>query len=182
MDLLEVLPRRQAAGTAPSLLVVPGNGAAVDAAYATFEWQPVDHADGYRFEVAEDVAFTRIVVDAAVGAATSLTLFEAFPADGRQRFARVKALDGARTTVTSATIGFRPVTDAQLEHERMPAKPVARRAPVTLAPAPPHVKRAVDTDAVIEPWREARTTRMDVIASMGLILLMIAIFAAIMAA
>lgn len=185
MGVLEADPRT-AISTAPSpAIVVPSEGASVDAAYATFEWEPVPGADNYSFQASEDADFTEVIVDASVGDATSLTLFEAFPPDGRERYARVEALDGVFRVSMSDVRAFRPVTDTELESERMPKKPAVRRAPVTrmkqaTEAAPAGIESEETSMDAEEPWRTGTTSIGLVWGVIVLMVAMIAVFAAVL--
>ncbi len=166
MGVTEVTPQV----SAPHLIVKPENGASVNAAYATFEWKQLKGADGYRFELAEDATFSNITVDASVGETTSLTLFESIPADGRLRYARVKALENGQTIAISATTTFRPVSGAAVEEVNRPTSLDSQwgSTPFKSEPALPDVETA--------PWKSSMTSVTEVSIIMGVMILTLAAF------
>lgn len=83
-------------------LIEPGDGAAVDGSAVTFEWTDSSDASSYRLQVAPDGDFSRLHIDADVGPATSITLYDVFPPDGAGLFWRVAAV-GRSGVVSSPT-------------------------------------------------------------------------------
>lgn len=174
MGVLEAKSHTYSETSSPDLIVKPVDGASVDAAYATFEWKRVEGADGYRFELAEDETFAHVTVDASVGETTSLTLFESVPADGRLRYARVKALESGRTIAVSATTTFRPVNSTDIHQELRPNAIAARSTSTSFQGEPPVV------DVHTAPWRTASTSAVDVAVIMGVMILTLVSFGLMM--
>lgn len=75
-------------------LIAPREATVVDGHDVTFEWQPVEAADTYRLQVAEDTSFNTVVFEQAVDA-TEFTVADTFPTDEQTFFWRVLAKNEA---------------------------------------------------------------------------------------
>jgi hypothetical protein len=152
---------------APSI-VEPRPDAPVDANYATFSWDSVPFVDGYILEIARDAEFTEIIVDVAVGDATTLTLFETFLPDGNPRYARVSAVSAAAESAYSEVIAFVPVTDAEFDRASTQPKqrPLVKARPAQAKPqAVP-----VSAEAVMPPWMNAHTSTAWAVTFVGAVM------------
>lgn len=160
--------------------VLPADGAAVDAAYATFEWTAAVTASGYRFQVSEGPDFQNLVVDASVGDTTSLTLFETFRPDGIIRFARVQVLNVDGGGAFSKAVRFRPLSDVEVERERASQRSRLRKVEAVRAP----VLRIDSGDAKMQvelpPFRTGTTSAGLAAVFTGVILLSLVMLLAIM--
>ncbi len=71
------------------VLIAPRHGAPIDVANLTFEWEPVELAQGYVLQVSQDTSFEHIVIDERVGDVTSYEASARFPDDRSTFFWRV---------------------------------------------------------------------------------------------
>lgn len=93
--------------------VAPAGGIPVDGHAASFSWQGVPGAEGYRVQVAVDAAFEQCYCDAEVGRTTLLTLMDTLPVDGTTCYWRVCAGRDGEADPWSAPAAFRAVGDEE---------------------------------------------------------------------
>jgi hypothetical protein len=74
-------------------LVSPKEAHVVDGSAVTFDWTPVAGAADYVLQVAADTQFDQVVFEEGTGDATSLTVYDVFPVDGKSYYWRVIARD-----------------------------------------------------------------------------------------
>jgi hypothetical protein len=130
----------------------PLNGALLDGSDLRLEWEAVPGATGYRVQIATDEAFGDLHFNDAVGASTTLTLFETFPPNHARHYWRAAAqVDGAWTAMGPAG-SF--VAGSEADYERrladatvvaQPPRPEVPPAPPIPADAPPYLRESTST-------------------------------------
>lgn len=93
----------------------PLNGAVVDGAAATFEWQAVPDAVEYGLQVAADRQFARDLLEVDAGGATSIALYDSLPPTRRPYFWRVRATTSSGETRWSPYGRFFAGNDAEVD-------------------------------------------------------------------
>lgn len=94
-----------------------------DAGAITFRWDEVDGAAAYQLQIAEDPAFSELVLNVEVGDATSRTVKGIFQEYGREYFWRVRAGDEAGNWGPfSESLRFLVPTEEELEQRAAEAE------------------------------------------------------------
>ena len=144
---------------APPVPIRPIQGDAVDAEAATFTWEGVPEASGYRVQVAPSSAFEEPRVDLTLDQTTQLTLFEELPGEQSPLYWRLRALFPNDTEGPWSEVG-RFGTDPDVEGD------VPAEAPADAAPD----EGALDRSPVAAgPAREARTSGTAAIVAIGVL-------------
>lgn len=127
------------------VLLAPRHGTPVDAAALKLEWEPVELADGYVVQVAQDTSFEHIVVEERVGGTT----FDAagrFPDDRSEFFWRVMSARGQDLSSGEHVESFIAMTASDVE-----AAPQANALEETEDLGPyPELFKAVGQEAKME--------------------------------
>lgn len=106
-------PEAQLQVDAPPVPIRPITGDAVEVDGVTLTWEGVPEAAGYRVQVAPSEAFDEPVVDLTLDQTTTLTLFDALPADQERFYWRVQVLfAGATAGAWSESVQFEATPDA----------------------------------------------------------------------
>ena len=151
---------------APPVPIRPIQGDAVDAEAATFTWEGVPEASGYRVQVGPSPDLDDPIVDLTLDQMTTLTLFGELPRE-QEVYWQVCALFPNNTAGPwSGTSGFG--TDPDVE----PDVPVEAEpeAPDEEADAPDEPTPSVERSAVAAgPAREARTSSTTAMVAIGLL-------------
>ncbi|MEF8938602.1 MAG: DNA-binding protein [Salinivenus sp.] len=152
---------------APPVPIRPIQGDAVDAEAATFTWEGVPEASGYRVQVGPSPDVGDPIVDLTLDQTTTLTLFGELPRERDELYWRVCALFPNNTAGPwSETSGFG--TDPDVE----PDVPVGteHEAPEEETDAPDEPSPSVERSAVAAgPAREARTSSTAAMLAIGLL-------------
>jgi hypothetical protein len=90
MEVSDTTDTDRTAPPSPTLSA-PRDAAVVNGDEVTFVWRPVDTADAYYVQVANDAKFTDVVFEQEVGDKTALTVAGLFPTNERTFFWRVLA-------------------------------------------------------------------------------------------
>ncbi|MFB6248991.1 MAG: DNA-binding protein [Salinibacter sp.] len=151
---------------APPVPIRPVQGDAVDAEAATFTWEGVPEASGYRVQVSPSPAFDASIVDLTLDQTTTLTLFGELPQQTEVLHWRVRALFPNDTEGPWSEIGTFG-TDPDVE-SAMPvvAEPQADDGPE----APGEPAPSADRSAVAAgPARTARTSSTAALVAIGVL-------------
>ena len=120
---VEETPDTPQLDTSVPQLATPLDGELTDGMATTFEWEQADEAQGYYLQIAEDVGFSDIVLEAAIGDTNTLTIYDALPLDGPEMSWRVGAL-GDTDTRWSSSSTFSAVSNLA-ERVRQTARPAS---------------------------------------------------------
>ncbi len=120
-------------------LVAPREATVVDGHEVTFEWQPVEAADAYRVQVAEDTSFETIVfettveptVEPPVEPAPELTVTDVFPTNEQTFFWRVLAQNEAGWSRGERVESFVSATAGEMEAHAAQPDAEEEMGPVT---------------------------------------------------